>query len=116
MVRGAPDMPGGNPLSEMLAAQKLAKQMGLRETENYDLPGGVNPVHVHGSYHYQRYKGGKVGRATDVSGTPAQMAAYYRALARPHPTELFYDPLGGIKYGKQIGAIGGHSDHVHIAY
>jgi hypothetical protein len=29
--------------------------------------------------------------------------------------ELFYDPLGGIKYGKQIGAIGGHSDHVHIS-
>ena len=32
------------------------------------------------------------------------------------PAELFYDPLGGIKFGKQIGAIGGHSDHVHVAY
>jgi hypothetical protein len=30
-------------------------------------------------------------------------------------TELFYDPLGGIKYGQQIGAIGGHNDHVHFA-
>ena len=29
--------------------------------------------------------------------------------------ELFYDPLGGIKHDKQIGAIGHHSDHVHIA-
>lgn len=29
--------------------------------------------------------------------------------------ELFYDPQGGWKYGKQIGAIGGHSDHVHVA-
>lgn len=29
--------------------------------------------------------------------------------------ELFYDPLGGIKNGHQIGAIGGHSDHVHVA-
>src|ERR1041384_5847616 len=29
--------------------------------------------------------------------------------------ELFYDPLGGVKYGKQIGAIGGHKDHVHLS-
>jgi hypothetical protein len=29
--------------------------------------------------------------------------------------ELFYDPLGGIKHGKQIGAIGHHTDHVHVA-
>lgn len=29
--------------------------------------------------------------------------------------ELFYDPLGGIKHDKQIGAIGGHGDHVHAA-
>lgn len=29
--------------------------------------------------------------------------------------ELFYDPIGGIKFGKQIGAIGGHKDHVHVA-
>lgn len=28
--------------------------------------------------------------------------------------ELFYDPLGGIKYGKEIGAIGGHGTHVHL--
>ena len=29
--------------------------------------------------------------------------------------ELFYDPIGGIKRGKEIGAIGGHGDHVHVA-
>ena len=29
--------------------------------------------------------------------------------------ELFYDPLGGIKNGRQVGAIGGHGDHVHLA-
>jgi hypothetical protein len=28
---------------------------------------------------------------------------------------LFYDPLGGIKYGQEIGAIGHHQDHVHFA-
>ena len=34
----------------------------------------------------------------------------------PGEAELFYDPIGGIKNGKQIGAIGGHSDHVHVAF
>lgn len=29
--------------------------------------------------------------------------------------ELFYDPLGGIKNNQKIGAIGGHSDHVHMS-
>lgn len=29
--------------------------------------------------------------------------------------ELFYDPQGGWKNGQSIGAIGGHSDHVHVA-
>jgi hypothetical protein len=29
--------------------------------------------------------------------------------------ELFYDPLGAIKNGKPIPAIGGHRDHVHFA-
>lgn len=40
-----------------------------------------------------------------------------RAGQRPDSNllELFYDPLGGIKRGQRIGAIGGHSDHVHVA-
>ena len=29
--------------------------------------------------------------------------------------ELFHDPIGGIKHGKEIGAIGGHGKHVHVA-
>ena len=29
--------------------------------------------------------------------------------------ELFYDPQGGWKNGSRIAAIGGHSDHVHVA-
>jgi hypothetical protein len=29
--------------------------------------------------------------------------------------DLIYDPEGGIKYGKEIGAIGHHPDHVHVA-
>jgi len=44
------------------------------------------------------------------------MSQFYREMAGTNPTELFYDPSGGIKHGRSIGAIGGHRDHVHIAY
>lgn len=94
---------GGSNRQKLDYAGKLARDMGLRITST---TGGK---HAPGSYHYQ-------GRAIDVAGSPAQMAAYYRRLAGTSPTELFYDPIGGIKNGRQIGAIGGHSDHVHIAY
>lgn len=30
--------------------------------------------------------------------------------------ELFYDPEGTYDNGRRIPAIGGHSDHVHIAF
>lgn len=65
--------------------------------------------HTPTSYHYK-------GRAIDVAGSPSKMAAYYKHLKPLKPTELFYDPLGGIKYGQEIGPIGGHSDHVHVAF
>lgn len=77
--------------------------MGLTVTST---TGGV---HAPGSYHYQ-------GRAVDVAGPASVMARYYRFMANKHPTELFYDPIGGIKNGVNIGAIGGHSDHVHVAF
>jgi len=108
---------GGNDIQMMEAAQSMARKMGLHMSENYDLPGGVNPVHVKDSYHYQRYANDRgLGRAMDVTGTPQQMSAYYKYMSRTNPTELFYDPLGGMKYGKNIGPIGGHQTHVHIAY
>lgn len=44
------------------------------------------------------------------------MAQFYREMAGTNPTELFYDPMGGIKHGRNIGAIGGHGTHVHLAY
>lgn len=110
--------PGG--AKEMLDAIKQAKKFGLRESENPAAGDHVDPVHVKGSYHYQRYKGSpNVGRALDVSGSPQEMSAFYRFARRRYGkslTELFYDPLGGIKYGKPIGAIGHHKDHVHIAF
>ncbi|MCP3137959.1 peptidoglycan-binding domain-containing protein [Pyxidicoccus xibeiensis] len=109
---GKPDGVGGTPGSfpvngsnrqKLDYATNLARQMGLRITST---TGGK---HAPGSYHYK-------GRAIDVAGSPSKMAEYYRRLAGTRPTELFYDPQGGIKNGRPIGAIGGHRDHVHIAY
>jgi hypothetical protein len=44
------------------------------------------------------------------------MREFYREMSHTHPTELFYDPMGGMKHGRNIGAIGGHRNHVHVAY
>jgi hypothetical protein len=67
----------------MLSAINWAQQHGLRVGENpYVDP--VDPVHVKGSFHYRDFPGvygpkkSKLGEAIDVSGSPSQMAAYYR--------------------------------------
>ena len=91
---------GGSQLSD---AMSRARGMGLRITST---TGGR---HAPGSYHYR-------GRAFDAAGSPAAMGRFYREMAGTNPTELFYDPMGGIKHGRSIGPIGGHRDHVHIAY
>jgi hypothetical protein len=91
---------GGSQLSD---AMSVARGMGLRITST---TGGR---HAPGSYHYR-------GRAFDAAGSHAQMSGFYRRMAGTNPTELFYDPSGGIKHGRSIGPIGGHRDHVHIAY
>jgi hypothetical protein len=91
---------GGSQLSH---AMDVARGMGLRITST---TGGRHARH---SYHYR-------GRAFDAAGSHSQMSRFYRAMAGTHPTELFYDPSGGIKHGRSIGAIGGHRNHVHIAY
>jgi hypothetical protein len=65
----------------MLAAIRQAQAMGLNVGEN-PYVGGVAPVHVHGSFHYQdfpgRYGGKTLGKAIDVSGNPQAMAAFYK--------------------------------------
>jgi hypothetical protein len=92
----------------MKPAAQLARRLGLQITST---TGGS---HTPGSYHYQ-------GLAIDVSNSSSptpQMAAFYNAAKRIFAgrlLELFYDPLGGIKDNQEIGQIGGHSDHVHIA-
>jgi hypothetical protein len=96
---------GGGVTGSIKGAMALARSMGLAITST---TGGQ---HAANSWHYK-------GRAADVAGAPAQMAAFFNAALDRYGRnllELFYDPLGGIKNGKRIGAIGGHSDHVHIA-
>jgi hypothetical protein len=86
----------------------VAKKFGLTVTST---TGGS---HVPGSYHYS-------GRAIDISGDSKQMAKAYRYIRKnvPHAklTELFYDPAGVyFDNGQKVkGAIGGHSDHIHLA-
>jgi hypothetical protein len=91
---------GGSQLSDGMAR---AKELGLRITST---TGGKHAPH---SYHY-------LGRAFDAAGSKSAMTQFYREMAGTHPTELFYDPMGGIKHGHNIGAIGGHGNHVHLAY
>ena len=88
---------------QLNSAMSRARELGLRITST---TGGR---HAPRSYHYQ-------GRAADVAGSPSAMRQFYNEMARTSPTELFYDPAGGIKHGRNIGPIGGHRDHVHIAY
>lgn len=80
--------------------EELAKQFNLVVTSN--------KRNEPGSFHH-------TGEAFDVSGSPADMAAFNKYVAEhdPHARELFYDPGINIDEGKRMGAIGGHSDHVH---
>ncbi|MFN0249963.1 MAG: hypothetical protein ACKV2T_23975 [Kofleriaceae bacterium] len=91
---------GGGQLSD---ARERAVELGLTITST---TGGR---HAPRSYHYQ-------GRAIDVSGSRGAMRQFYTEMSRTNPTELFYDPMGGMKNGRNIGAIGGHGNHVHVAY
>lgn len=91
---------GGSQLGD---ARNRAQELGLRITST---TGGKHAAH---SYHYQ-------GRAFDAAGSRGAMSQFYREMSRTSPTELFYDPQGGMKHGRNIGAIGGHSNHVHVAY
>jgi hypothetical protein len=91
---------GGSRLSD---ARERAQELGLTITST---TGGR---HAPGSYHYR-------GRAIDVSGSRGAMRKFYTEMSRTNPTELFYDPMGGMKHGRNIGPIGGHGNHVHVAY
>lgn len=103
-------IPNYNELAAPLQRAAVdAVRMGLRVTST---TGGR---HTATSNHYRHNQADGMGHAIDVAGDPSRMAAFYNRYASTNPRELYYDPIGGIKRGRQIGAIGGHSNHVHLA-
>lgn len=104
----------GGPKKQIVEVGKLAEKQGLSVGENPHF-GGVDPVHVTGSYHYK-------ARAIDVSGSTEQMRAFAHFVAKKygkHITELFWQGPGGIniKNGENVeqGYVTDHTDHVHVA-
>ena len=98
-------VPRGTASPNLRQAIAMAQSMGLT-LSSFLRPNDLD------SFHSQ-------GRAADLAGSAAQMARFFRwALKRygRRLTELFYDPLGAIDNGISIPSIGGHSDHVHIAF
>jgi phage-related protein len=98
--------PGGGSTIDTLAS--FARQLGFNPSQE-QMTGGT---HVRGSLHYQ-------GKAIDMSGSASQMKqAFYSSIATfgSRINELFYDPIGWhINDGNKVpGAIGGHSNHVHL--
>lgn len=95
-------------------ANQLGKQFGLTVSSTYRDPEhnrrvGGSPT----SAHMRR------GAAADFSGSPAAMRALAEwAIRSGRAKEVFYDPIGQYWDNGQLvkGAIGGHSDHVHITW
>jgi hypothetical protein len=99
----------------ILPAASLAERMGMGVSGGPGPGGGIpSSGHVGDSLHYS-------GLAYDVTGSPDQMRRYFLAAWRMFHgsiNELFYDPMGYYydNGAKVAGAIGGHSDHVHIGF
>lgn len=100
---GGGGIPTGNLDGSVKDAIRLGTSLGLQVTSTLR-PGDTGSLH-------------SLGIAADLAGPPAAMAAFYKAALQRYSyiEELFYDPLGGVDKNIQIGTIGGHSDHVHIA-
>src|ERR1044072_9018704 len=105
-------MPDGYSIKDEILEK--ARRYGLRVSSSYRTPdqnraaGGAK-----NSFHLQK------GAAYDFAGSPDAMRAFAQDVAQSDAgnlAELYYDPVGGWKHGKSIGAIGNHSDHVHVAF
>lgn len=114
---------GGTPVKgakAMIAIIKEAQRRGLHVGEN-PYTDKVDAEHTEGSHHYQTYKGTNVGKASDVSGNPAKMQAFFSWLygnrGRLGVNDLFHDPAGfSLDRGKRWNkTIGGHGKHVHVS-
>jgi hypothetical protein len=96
----------------------LAPHFGLKATENPDF-GGVSPVHVPGSFHYQ-------GRAIDFVGPISNLSTFAKYLDqhyRSRLTEVIWAGPGpvAIKNGASVPSTvyrdvwANHRTHVHVA-
>lgn len=108
------NFPQNRATGGILRAGRLAERMGLHVGEGPGYGGVPSSGHASGSLHYS-------GLAYDISGDPSAMRAYFLAALRAFSgsiNELFYDPMGYyIDGGNRVqGAIGDHSDHVHIGF
>jgi hypothetical protein len=79
--------------------QQIIGELGHSQPDIGILSSAISQTHVH-----------PPPSPIEVMGHPGHMPRTGGGI-----NELFYDPLGGIKHGQQIGAIGHHSDHVHVS-
>lgn len=71
--------------------------------------------HSPNSWHYAHRHGGHAADCGISDCDPAAVFRLFEPLAKAGAVrELFYDPLGGYKAGRSVGAIGGHRFHCHV--
>ncbi|MDP8960829.1 MAG: peptidoglycan-binding protein [Actinomycetota bacterium] len=71
--------------------------------------------HSANSWHYPAQHGGHAADCGISDCDPGAVFRLFEPLARTGAVrELFYDPLGGYKTGRSVGAIGGHGTHCHV--
>jgi hypothetical protein len=99
---------GAGGASEMLAAIRKARELGLHVGEN-PIAGGVDyGVHAKNSYHKLVYPGTQIGRAIDVSGDRAAEQAFYSWVkANLRTSELLQEGTGGPTHST--------GPHIHVA-
>lgn len=98
----------------------IEKRFGLkRSSSDHDTPG----VHTEGSFHYQKTPYGvRAYDYGDAKNNPVNLKKLGALLRNNYKqlgvNEFFYDPLGWyIDNGRLVkGSIGGHGDHVHLAF
>jgi lysozyme len=107
----------------IVSAMRVALNMGLRISstntgthapDSYHKRPPCGPVVVNG----KRYSVCRAFDAADAANSDALYRRFFHALESTRPTELFYDPMGySWKNGQKVNwVVGGHRDHVHVAY
>jgi hypothetical protein len=107
----------------IVSAMRVALDMGLRisstntgahaPNSNHTRP-PCGPVVLNG----RRYPVCRAFDAADAANADVRYRRFFHALESTRPTELFYDPMGYCwKDGQKVTCVvGGHRDHVHVAY